>query len=249
MQVSNLVQKEKEWHDNRFADHSREREARVGRFYSVARKAQSAYVTAISNQTPGTVLEYGCGPGGQAFRLARDGWNVSAIDISSVVITQAREEAARAKLNIDFVEMDAHSLRFEPDSFDLICGSGILHHLVIDKALSEILRVIKPGGRAVFREPLGHNLFINAFRRRTPSLRTEDEHPLLRSDLQMMERRLGPLDVRFFCLATLGAAFLWKRPGFSVALGAAEMLDKILLRIPGLKFQAWQVVIVFQKHG
>jgi hypothetical protein len=53
------------------------------------------------------------------------------------------------------------------------------HQLTGDLSLacSEIARVLRPGGPAIFVEPLGHNPLINAYRKRTPALRTVDEHP------------------------------------------------------------------------
>ena len=82
------------------------------------------------------------------------------------------------------------------DSFDLVCGSGILHHLDLPAAMRELARVLRPSGRAVFMEPLGHNPAINAFRNRTPELRTPDEHPLLGKDLKLCRRYFGSVEVK-----------------------------------------------------
>jgi len=60
-----------------------------------------------------------------------------------------------------------------------VCGSGTLHHLYIDAAFKELVRVLKPNGCVVFFEPLGHNFLINLYRKLTPSMHSEDEHPLL----------------------------------------------------------------------
>ncbi len=88
--------------------------------------------------------------------------------------------------------MDAENLKFNDHTFDLVYGSGILHHLSIEKAIVEIKRVLKKDGRAIFYEPLGHNIFINIFRLLTPSLRSEDEHPLLIKDLELIKRTFSP---------------------------------------------------------
>jgi SAM-dependent methyltransferase len=79
---------------------------------------------------------------------------------------------------------DAHHTPYPDAAFDLVIGDGILHHLDLDVALGEVHRVLKPGGRAVFREPRLDNPLLKLFRRLTPSARTEDERPLDAADLR-----------------------------------------------------------------
>ena len=64
----------------------------------------------------------------------------------------------------------------------------------------EIARTLKPGGTALFIEPLGHNPAHQLYRRMTPSMRTADEHPLLQSDLASARRHFG--EVRAGVLST-----------------------------------------------
>jgi hypothetical protein len=52
-------------------------------------------------------------------------------------------------------------------------------------------------------EPLGHNPLINEFRRRTPSLRTPDEHPLLLRDFELAKTYFRRVDVTFYGLFSL----------------------------------------------
>src|SRR3546814_3139995 len=66
-------------------------------------------------------------------------------------------------------------------------------------------RVLRPGGRAVFIEPLGLNPAIELYRRFTPSARTPDEHPLLRRDFRRFDAAFGSTSCRFYGLATLAA--------------------------------------------
>jgi ubiquinone/menaquinone biosynthesis C-methylase UbiE len=135
------------------------------------------------------VLDLGCGRGERSVDLLRRGATVDGIDISSVYTAQAEATAHEAGFDADrftFVAGDAHCLPYDDATFDLVVGDGILHHLDLDVALGEIHRVLKPGGRALFREPLLDNPLLKLFRRLTPKARTEDELPLSASDLRQI---------------------------------------------------------------
>ena len=64
--------------------------------------------------------------------------------------------------------MDAHHLDFPDESFDLVFGRAILHHLDFETAIKEVKRVLKRGGHAAFAEPLGDSPFAKLFRLLTP---------------------------------------------------------------------------------
>jgi ubiquinone/menaquinone biosynthesis C-methylase UbiE len=133
------------------------------------------------------VLLYGCGPANEAVELVQAGAvSIAGIDISDVEIAdawrQARERGFEDK--VDFRAGDAQATGFPDDSFDLITGSAILHHLDVRRALAEIRRILAPGGRAVFLEPLAQNPVIRVGRWLTPAARTDDEHPFTVEDWQ-----------------------------------------------------------------
>jgi ubiquinone/menaquinone biosynthesis C-methylase UbiE len=131
------------------------------------------------------VLDYGCGPGYLTKYLLESGAvSVTGIDVSDGEIEQARERAEREGLSgaSRFLVADAHATGFPDDSFDLIVGDSILHHLDLRIALQEIRRILRPGGRAVFMEPLAHNPLLRIGRALTPTARTDDEHPLTTRD-------------------------------------------------------------------
>ncbi len=143
--------------------------------------------------------------------------------------------------------MNAEDLTFPDESFDVVCGMGILHHLALKAAMPEIRRVLKPNGRAVFLEPMGHNPAIQLFRTLTPKLRTPDEHPLKARDLKSMASLFRNLDARFFYLASLMAVPFRKTPVFESVRSALHRVDDWILSWPVVKNLAWVVVFTLEK--
>ena len=182
-----------------------------------------------------------------AFFMAAHGASVTGIDISPVAVEQGRRRAAADHVadQVTFEVIDAESLQFPDGTFDLVCGSGVLHHLDLSREYTaDSARVLQPHGTAVFVEPLGHNPLINAYRRRTPALRTVDEHPLLLRDLEQAREHFAKLELKFFHLASLAATPFRNRRGFERVLAALDRLDRVLFRIaPPLRRHAWMVVM------
>ena len=140
--------------------------------------------------------------------------------------------------------MDEENLKFNDQSFNLIYGSGILHHLSIEKAIFEIKRVLKEGGRAVFYEPLGHNILINIFRALTPALRSEDEHPLLIKDLKLIKSYFPHTKFHYFYFLSLIAIPLVKFPLFNRLTIFIKSIDELLNKIcPIIKRYNWITII------
>ncbi len=114
------------------------------------------------------VLDYGCGFGRLGMYLSLCGAQVWGFDLSSPAIETANEVARRYGLSARFEQMDAEDLRYADDSFDVIVGFGVLHHVIkYPRASSELFRVLAPGGRALFHETLWDNPLINLARRFT----------------------------------------------------------------------------------
>lgn len=241
------LKREKEFHNEAFATGKRKK---VKKYYKTTDLSKNFYIDLIHNDVKGKrVLEYGCGPGSQAFSLARNGAEVFAIDISDVAIEQAKHLAADQHLNIDFRVMDAENLQFEEQMFDIVCGSGILHHLDLPSCFSELNRVLKPEGKGVFFEPLGHNPVINLYRKITPGLRTDDEHPLLMEDLKLAESYFQKVNSYYFHLTSLVASFI---PSVKIQTSFAKILNrfdsKIFTAAPSLKKYAWITVLEVNKR-
>ena len=125
----------------------------------------------------------------------------------------------------------------------MIIGSGIIHHLDLEKSYAELNRILKKDGHAVFVEPLGHNPLINLYRNLTPKMRTEDEHPLLEKDLRLLGKYFHRVEIDYFSLFTLLAVpfrntFLFN--GLRTLLGK---VDQAVFLIPPVRKYAWTVVI------
>jgi len=148
------------------------------------------YFDEVKNITNKKVLDFGCGYGKDFDDLLLKDNHLTGIDLSELYIkhcTNYCKEKFKDK-KFEFFAMDAHELKFQDETFDLIIGRGILHHLDFNVALKEVNRVLKKGGEAYFQEPLGNNPLLKLFRLFTPSLRTKDERPFYKEDLIKLEK-------------------------------------------------------------
>src|SRR3546814_223758 len=186
------------------------------------------------------ILEYGCADGDNAMRLAATARTATGIDISDVAIERGRAWARQKGLaNVRLEAMNAEAMAFPDDSFDLVFGSGIIHHLDIDRAFAEIARVLRPGGRAVFVEPLGLNPAIEIYRRLTPGARTPDEHPLLRHDFRRFDAAFRTSNCRFYGLSTLAVVPFRRSAAKAPLFALTRAMDRALFALPAVKWWAW----------
>jgi SAM-dependent methyltransferase len=140
--------------------------------------------------------------------------------------------------------MNAEALELADGSFDVVYGAGVLHHLELRSGFGEIARVLKPQGRAVFVEPLGHNPAVNLYRRLTPSQRTEDEHPLRMTDISLAGEYFEHVGTEFFALLSLLALPFPRARRSPRAVDALNALDRRLLgRARALRRFAWFVLL------
>lgn len=189
------------------------------------------------------ILEIGCGDGEFTRRLRGLGGDIIATDLTPAVIERARRKVDYGRL--EYRVENCERLSFKSESFTIVCGISILHHVDIKKTLKEAFRVLKPGGRIFFTEP---NLFnpltfipanIGWLRRRLEY--SPGEMPLLRKDVEKILKDIG---FRKIVVRNYDFLFPWI-PKFIIPV--VEKLGRILEKTPVLKEFSGSLLIFASK--
>jgi SAM-dependent methyltransferase len=159
----------------------------------------------LGDVTGKRVIDFGCGSGANTALLAHRGAHVWAIDISEDLLRlgQRRLAVSGRPGEATFIAGSAHDLPFPDNSIDVVFGIAILHHLDLDLVSREVRRVLKPGGRAIFQEPVRNSPVIRFVRSLIP-YRAPDispyERPLTDAELQRFAQGFGSCSIRAFAL-------------------------------------------------
>jgi len=107
----------------------------------------------IADQLPrgSSVLEVAPGPGYFCIELAKLGnYSITGLDISHTFVEIASKKADEARVRVDFRQGNASSMPFVDNSFDfLLCRAAFKNFAQPVRALQEMCRVLKPGGRGI----------------------------------------------------------------------------------------------------
>jgi glycosyltransferase involved in cell wall biosynthesis/ubiquinone/menaquinone biosynthesis C-methylase UbiE len=96
------------------------------------------------------VLEIGGGMGTDLAQWAQGGAYVTDLDLSSGHLSHAEENFRLRGLSGRFVHGDAETIPFDEASFDIVYSNGVIHHSPhTERIVSEIFRVLRPGGKAI----------------------------------------------------------------------------------------------------
>jgi ubiquinone/menaquinone biosynthesis C-methylase UbiE len=205
------------------------------------------------------LLDLGCGEGDYSVLLARGGFDVYGVDLSSGNLEKARERSARHGVadRTHFQQGVVEKLPFPDDYFDVVVGIDILHHVEVTSAVRECLRVLKQDGFGVFKEPVRAPVYETLresavalwVRPKTASLErhyTHDERKLSQAELKAVQKICGSSEMHRFRLTSRLRALLphgWVPRDKPSRL---EALDRWLLRVPFLQPLAGEVVMVLR---
>jgi SAM-dependent methyltransferase len=193
------------------------------------------------------VLDFGCGSGENSVILARRGARVVGLDISAALIDLARQRLSLHDLNgtATFIVGSGHDVPVADGSIDVVFGIAILHHLDLAATSREVHRVLKPGGRAIFQEPVRDSRVIRAIRKCIPYQAPDVspfERPLTTPELEGFGKPFARSRMRAFGLPFVSVAQVVP-PLQRFVHGAYRSDAKILSRVPQLTpFAAIRVV-------
>lgn len=106
-----------------------------------------ALVAEVTGLTPGRALDVGCGEGADAVWLSRQGWQVTALDVSGVALDRARAAAAAAGADVTWLHSGLVEADLPPGSFDLVSAQYPVLFKTDDRTAERaLLGAVAPGG-------------------------------------------------------------------------------------------------------
>jgi ubiquinone/menaquinone biosynthesis C-methylase UbiE len=179
----------------------------------------------IAKELPhgGSVLEIAPGPGYLCIELARLGpYAIRGVDLSASMVKIAQQKAAEAGVPVDFEQGNASNLPYPRDTFDfLVCRAAFKNFAQPVKALQEMHRVLKPGGRG---------LIVDL--RRDASIKSVNE-AVDQMGLGLVNRTITRLTFRFMLLKSAYAKVHFEQMLAQTDFGKVEILES------GIGLEVW----------
>jgi len=209
------------------------------------------------------LLDIGSGLGESSVYFALQGAHVTASDISPEMVALAVRLGQFHGVEVEGIVSTAEDLGGLSESYDFVYLANVIHHVHDrSKLFAQVRRALKPGGRYFSIDPIAYNPLINYYRRIATKVRTEDETPLTTKDIALAREFFPNVQHREFWVAAL-ALFLkyylvdrvhpnddryWKRilretDSSLVWWKPLALLDRLLTRIPGIRWWAWNTVM------
>jgi len=233
----------------------------AGAYYERRKLYSAVLAELLSRPLAGcVVLDYGCGVGEWGVLMATEGARATLLDLSPVAIEIGIRRAAANGVSqlVRGCARDASDLScFADGEFDLIYASAALHHtLKYPNALTELLRVLRPGGRLILAETYGNNPVLNGMRRlrwrlsRQPDDAGED---IILGDreLALLRGHFSRLDVTPMNLLAMAKRLFrgrFESRAVRALMGLLEAIDLRLLQLlPSLGRYCGEVLVVAEK--
>jgi ubiquinone/menaquinone biosynthesis C-methylase UbiE len=215
------------------------------------------------------LLDIGAGLGESSVYFALQGARVTMTDISPGMVQTGRELARRYGVEVEGIVSKAEDLGVASETFDFVYIANTIHHVRDRDALfQKIHRALKPGGLFFSYDPLAYNPAINVYRRIATEVRTEDESPLKRADLQLARKYFPGAQHREFWITSLllfvkyyaldrvhpNRDRYWKRILRETPDGLRwwmplRAIDAALTRVPLVRWLAWNMVLWGEKEA
>lgn len=260
------LQQESRFHDERAARIEIER-IDVKRHFEASTAPENRFILRHMGDLNGRLLlDVGCGAGQASVYFALQGARCVGVDCSGGMVRLTLALADRYGVTVDARQMDASRLEFADDTFDFVYASNLLHHTDALETLREMHRVVKPGGKVCFWDPLAYNPAINVYRRMADHVRTEHERPLTARILKAVRGLFRDVTYDTFWLLSLWIFVrfyivegihpnkepYWKKiitdePRLRPIYRKLERLDDFAKRIPFVKWLAWNIAVIATK--
>jgi len=265
--TNEIIAREEAFHDNWAASVNVESILVDESFESCTAPEGRQIKTWLGTLSGKSLLDLGSGLGEGAVYFAKQGANVTAVDLSGEMLEVVKRLAAHHKVSVTTHKSPADNISIPDNTFDVVYAGNLLHHVDIATTLKEVHRILKPGGMAVFTDPLVHNPLINVYRRIAQDVRTEDEHPLHMKQVEMFRSIFSRVKYECYWFFTLWIflRFLlvegvnpnkeryWKKiitehARLEPIYTPLEKLDTIFLKLfPYFKRHCWNIVICCEK--
>ncbi len=213
------------------------------------------------------VLDVGAGLGETSVYFALRGAEVTMVDVSPQMVDFAVRLGRSRGVEITGLVSAAEDINVDCDHYDFVYMANLLHHVDDrDRVLERVRAALKPGGWIFTWDPIAYNPVINVYRGLASKVRTPDERPLTRVDVERMRQYFCDVGHREFWILSL-AVFLkyyffdrldpnevryWKRilkdhDRMPVWFNWLQAADRVLAGVPGVRWLAWNIVLWGQK--
>ena len=204
------------------------------------------------------LLDFGCGTGFYSLIFAKVGYEVFGFDIApnNIAIANNLSEKYGLQNKTHFTVSVAETLDYEDEYFDAVTGINILHHVDIKNSVAECMRVLKPGGIALFHEPVRAPLFdvVRESKLGTKLVSkeasfdrhiTQDERKLTKEDLRLIKSFGGACTFERFLLFSRLDRFIKKD---AKAPSVLEQFDaRVFKWLPFTRAFGGECVIILKK--
>lgn len=262
-----IHEREAAFHDA-WASNTRIEQVLVRECFEAPTALENQFILRLMGPLAGkSLLDIGAGLGESSVYFALQGARVTIVDISPQMVDAALSLGRRYGVELRAIVSGAEDLRLPASAYDIIYVANTIHH-VRDRALlfEQMNRALKPGGMFFSYDPLAYNPLINLYRRIATKVRTPDESPLSRADIQLAGKYFQHFQHREFWMAAMllfvkyyvidrvdpNRERYWKRILRETPQGLRwwmplQYLDRLLTRLPLLRWLCWNVVMWGQK--